>query len=282
MVSASRRRAVARYLVKHYAVSERRACRTVGLSRTVHRYVSRRPPEEALRRRIREIATIRVRYGYKRIHVLLLREGHRLNRKRTYRLYCELGLQLRARRPRRHVSAERRAPSPTRPTAPNQAWSMDFVADQLVNGKRFRVLTVLDVFTREALALEPGVHLGAADVVATLTRVAARRGAPRRIYCDNGSEFCGRLVDLWAYHRKVTMAFSRPGKPTDHAHIESFNGSFRDECLNVHWFESLSEAKVKIEAWRRDYNASRPHRALNNLAPGEYAASWAERRLETH
>lgn len=281
MVGAPRRRVAARYLISHYRVSQRRACGLVGQSRSVHRYVGRRPPETALKRRIQELAAVRVRYGYKRIHVLLKRDGMTINHKRVHRLYCELGLQLRSRRPRRHVSAAHRQPVRCQATAPNQAWSMDFVSDQLADGRRFRVLTVVDLFTREALVLRPGARLGGTDVVEALTRIAARRGVPTRIHCDNGSEFCGRIMDLWAYHHHVTMEFSRPGKPTDHAHIEAFNGRLRDECLNAHWFETIDDAKAKIEAWRRHYNESRPHRALNNLSPCEYGARWAQGRPET-
>ena len=148
---------------------------------------------------------------------------------------------------------------------------MDFVSDQLVGSKRFRALTVVDVYTRECLAITPGQHLGAEDVVKTLEGIAAKRGAPSGIQCDNGSEFSGRLTDMWAYQRSVKMMFSRPGKPTDKAFIESFNGSLRDECLNTHWFSSIEDAKVKLEAWRKDYNENRPHRSLNNLTPNEYA-----------
>lgn len=276
MVGASLRREAVRYLERHYGVSERRACRTVAQPRSVQRYQSIRRSQEVLQRRIREIARSRIRYGYRRIHVLLRREGWPINKKRVYRLYCELGLQLRAKRPRRRVSAAHRQPPKRLARQPNDAWSMDFVTDQAHHGERFRMLTVVDVYTRECLAIEPGQHLGGADVVAVLTRIAARRGTPRRIFCDNGSEFQSRLVDLWAYQNQVTMEFSRPGKPTDNAHIESFNGSFRDECLNVHWFSTLADAKVKIEAWRREYNESRPHRALNNLTPLEYAATMVE------
>lgn len=263
-----------RYLQSHYGISERRSCALVSLSRSVIWYQPKRPPQDALRRRIREIAETRVRYGYKRIHVLLRREGWAINHKRVHRLYCEEGLQLRAKRPRRHVSAAHRQPQRSRPTAPNQVWSMDFVSDQLQGGHRFRALTLVDVFTRECLAIEPGRQLGGEDVVKVLERVAVKRGTPKRIFCDNGSEFAGRLVDLWAYRRKVTIEFSRPGKPTDNAYIESFNGSLRDECLNIHWFSTLGDARAKLESWRQEYNESRPHRALNNQTPIEYAAQW--------
>ena len=271
-----------RYLQQQYAVSERRGCRVTGMSRSTQRYVSRRPSQDALRLRIRDLARSRVRYGYRRIQVLLKREGIRVNKKRVYRLYCEEGLQLRARRPRRHVTAATRRLSAVRPLAPNVAWSMDFVSDQTAAGARFRALTVVDVFTRECLAIEPGQKLGGADVVNVLSRIATQHGVPKRIYCDNGSEFTGRLVDLWAYANKVTMQFSRPGKPTDNAFIESFNGSLRDECLNVHWFTDLTDAKQKLQAWQREYNESRPHRALNELSPLEYKARWADQRSETH
>jgi putative transposase len=228
--------------------------------------------------RIRELA--RVRYGYRRIQVLLKREGIRVNKKRVYRLYCEEGLQLRARRRRRHVTAATRRSPATRPLAPNVAWSMDFVSDQTAAGARFRALSVVDVFTRECLAIEPGQKLGAADVVNVLSRNATERGVPKRIHC--GSEFAGRLVDLWAYANKVKMQFSRPGKPTDNAFIESFNGSLRDECLNAHWFADLTDAKQKLQAWQREYNESRPHRAVNELSPLEYKARWADQWSETH
>ena len=274
MVGAPRRRVAVRYLQSHYGVSERRACALASLARSVIWYKPKRPSQDALRRRIREIAETRVRYGYKRIHVLLRREGWAIIKKRVHRLYRLEGLQIRAKRPRRHVSAARRQPPRARPTAPNQAWSMDFVSDQLQDGHRFRALTLVDVFTRECLAIEPGRQLGGEDVVKVLERLARGRGVPKRIYCDNGSEFASRLVDLWAYRNKVVIEFSRPGKPTDNAYIESFNGSLRDECLNTHWFSTLADARSKLEFWRQEYNESRPHKALNNRTPTEYAAQW--------
>ena len=276
-MKAPQRRSAVAYLRSHYGVSERRACRLVGQSRSVQWYRSRRPPQDALKRRIKEIAEVLIRYGHKRIHVLLRREEWPVNHKRVQRLYCELGLQLRSRRPRRHVSAAHRRPPKRLARRANEAWSMDFMADQLVDGRRIRLLTVVDVFTREALAIEVGSRLRSDDVVRVLTKLAAVRGAPTRLYCDNGSEFQSRLVDLWAYTRKVQIEFSRPGKPTDNAHIESFNGSLRDECLNVHWFTTLADAKEKLDAWRTDYNESRPHKALNHRTPREYAAVMAKR-----
>ena len=276
-MSAPQRREAARYLQSHYEVSERRACATVKLSRSVHRYQARRPDQSALRRHIRQIAHTRVRYGYLRIWTLLRRQGVAVNKKRVHRLYCLEGLQLRPKRPRRHVSAARRQ-RPTRTVKGlNDAWSLDFVAGELAGRSKFRMLPIVDVCSRECLGIEVGQRLGAENVVAALERIRRTRGAPRRLFCDNGSEFQSRLVDLWAYQHQVTVEFSRPGKPTDNAHIESFNGRFRDECLNTHWFADLTEARTVIEAWRTDYNESRPHMALNSMTPLEYAN---ELRLE--
>ena len=254
MVGALQRRSAVRHVQRCYSVSERRGCEVTGMHRSTCRYASVRPSQAALRQKIRDLARSRIRYGYQRIHVLLKREGIHINKKRVYRLYCEEGLQIRVRRPRRHVTAASRQPPRARPQGPNMAWSMDFVSDQAANGQRFRMLTGVDVFTRECLAIEPGQHLGGAEVVNVLRRIAAVRKAPKRIYCDNGSEFSGRLVDLWAYANGVVMQFSRPGKPTDNAYIESFNGSLRDECLNVHWFDDLTGAQTKLQAWRQEYN----------------------------
>ncbi|WP_198678738.1 IS3 family transposase [Pseudidiomarina insulisalsae] len=273
VVSVPQRRKAVRHLMSLYSISERRACALTGLSRTACRYKPRSEPQEALRQKIVAIARARVRYGYKRIHVMLKRKGIHVNKKRVHRLYCLEGLQLRPKRPRRNVSGAHRKRDYVPSTRPNEAWAMDFVADQLSTGNKFRILTVVDTFTRECLAADIGARLRSENVVATLTRLCRERGAPNRIHCDNGSEFAGQMTDLWAYTNKVTLAFSRPGKPTDNAYIESLNGSFRDECLNCHWFESLTDAKLKIEAWRDDYNKSRPHRALNNLPPLQFVAS---------
>ncbi len=165
----------------------------------------------------------------------------------------------------------RRVASVVCPRVPDEVWSLDFVADQLADGTRLRALTVVDVFSREGFAIEVGKRLRAEDVVSVLNRLVAQRRAPRYLFADNGSEFSGRLLNMWAYHYKVQIDFSRPGKPTDNSFIETFNGSFRGWCLNRHWFESLAQAKREIEAWRRDYNESRPHQALNDLTPGEFA-----------
>jgi putative transposase len=221
--------------------------------------------------RMTEIAQTRVRYGYRRIHILMQREGWQINHKRLYRLYRQAGLNLRMKRPRRRVSAAHRA-ARTDPVKVNQVWSMDFVSDALFNGRRFRALTLLDVYSRECLAIHVDVSIRAERVVEIMRSVTSARGTPERIQVDNGSEFVSKALDLWAYEQRVTLDFSRPGRPQDNAHIESFNGSFRDECLNAHWFLSMEDAAEKIEDWRADYNVLRPHSALGNLAPGAFAA----------
>lgn len=275
MARPALKRPVVEYIRDHYGLPRRRACRLVGLHRSVFYYRSVRNPRLELRGRMRELARTRVRYGYRRLHVLLKREGWSLGRNLAYRLYCEEGLQLRSKLPRRRkmVVTRRERYSPRRV---NQAWSMDFVSDQLVDGRRIRALTIVDVFSREALAIEVGQRLRAENVVEVCNRLVARRGKPKRVFVDNGSEFSGRMFDLWAYHHGVRIDFSRPGKPTDNCFIETFNGSLRDECLNVHWFESLEEAKARIEAWRKDYNESRPHQALREQTPAEFAAQARE------
>lgn len=271
MARPALKRCAVDYVVDHYATSRRRACRLLRQHRSVHYYRARRDPRTALRTRMRELAQVRIRYGYRRLQVLLRREGWPVGKNLVYRLYVEESLQLRCKRPRRRkmLVARRERYVPKRP---NQAWSMDFVADQLVDGTRFRALTIVDVYTREALAIVVGQRLRSEDVVAACNRLVATRGAPVRIFVDNGSEFSGRTFDLWAYHCGTAIDFNRPGKPTDNCFVETFNGSLRDECLNVHWFETIDEAKAKIEAWRVEYNESRPHQALNELTPAEFAA----------
>jgi putative transposase len=270
MARPALKRPVVEYILDHYGLTQRRACRLVKLHRSTFYYRSVKDPQPELRLRMREIAQSRVRYGYRRIHVLLRREGFRLGKNQAYRLYCEEGLQLRSKLPKRRKMAvtrrERYVPRRT-----NQAWSMDFVSDQLTNGQRFRALTIVDVFSREALAIQVEKQLRGENVVEVCNALVAQRGAPKRVFTDNGSEFSGRMFDLWAYHHGVRIDFSRPGKPTDDCFIESFNGSLRDECLNVHWFESMEEAKARIEAWRIDYNESRPHQALQEETPAQFA-----------
>ena len=265
------------YLQDSHRVSERHACRVARLNRGTFRYRGHKDPRTELRMRIREIAQARVRYGYRKIRVLLNREGWKVGKYLVERIYREEGLTLHQRRKRRRRVAEHRRER-FHPTAPNQVWSMDFVADQLADGRRFRSLTVVDIYTRECLAIESEQRLKGEDVVRVLNRTKSQRGVPRMLYCDNGSEFSSQAMDLWAYQNGVRIAFSRPGKPTDNAFVESFNGTFRTECLDAHWFTSLTETQQIVETWRREYNESRPHRALGEKTPNEFANELAASR----
>lgn len=259
------------YLRVTYKVSERKACNALGFPRSSNRYKSTADRQEFLRIRLRDLAAARVNYGYRRLHILLAREGWLINHKRVYRLYTEEGLTMRRKRPkRRFVSSTVREKRPN-VHSKNQCWSMDFVADQLVDGRRLRVLTIVDNFTRESLGLYAAQNIKGDDVVRVLDGIIANRGKPSRIQVDNGSEFTSRSMDLWAYLNKVKLDFSRPGKPTDNAFIESFNGKFRAECLNENWFLSLADARDKIASWRDEYNCHRPHSSLGNLTPVKFA-----------
>jgi putative transposase len=222
--------------------------------------------------RIKELAAVRVRYGYRRIHVLLQREGWAVNQKRVYRIYCEEGLNLRKKRPKKRTSEHFRV---SRETARdiNDCWSMDFASDSLFNGRRFRALTIVDIFSRECLGIEVDQGIKGDDVVNILDYIKSRRGTPRIIRCDNGPEFVSKVLDKWAYENHIVLDFSRPGKPTDNAFAESFIGSFRDECLNVNWFLSLEDARNKIETWRVDYNEYRPHSSLDYKTPDAFTRS---------
>jgi putative transposase len=259
-----------------FGLSERRACRALGLSRSVQRYRSVADDQAALRMRLRDLAAARVRYGYRRLHVLLRREGWPVNHKRVYRLYREEGLTLR-RKPRpKRPSLPRVAPPP--PTRPHAQWSMDFLSDRLADGRRFRVLTLVDHVSRVSPAIAADRSLPGERVAAVLEAAAHVYGQPERICVDNGPEFASRALDAWAYRRGVQLVFSRPGKPTDNAYIEAFNSRFRDECLDQHWFASLEEARQAIEDWRLEYNAERPHGSLGQQTPAEFAARWYRTR----
>lgn len=256
------------HLIRHGGLSVRRACRLVGLRRTTAQYRPRRPADAAVRARLRALAEQRGRFGYRRLHVLLRREGWRVNHKRVERLYREERLSLRLRRRRKHA-AVLRVPLP-RPQRPNQHWAMDFMADALNSGRRLRILTLVDTYSRECPAIEVDTSLPGPRVVQVLERLVAARGRPEAIRVDNGPECIGNALDAWAYQQGITLDPIRPGKPRENAYIESFNGRVRDECLNAHWFATLQEAREIIEAWRIDDNRCRPHSALGNLAPEEF------------
>jgi putative transposase len=205
------------------------------------------------------------------MHVLLRREGWMVNHKRVYRLYRDEGLGLRRKRPKRRRAAMARTPRPT-VSRPDERWTMDFMSDALANGQKLRVLTVLDAYTRECLALDAAVHFRGQDVARVLTEIGMRRGLPPVINCDNGTEFTSGALDHWAWAHQVRLDFSRPGKPTDNAMIEAFNASVRRECLSEHYFSTVAEAQIVLRAYRDDYNNQRPHSSLEQQTPAEFRA----------
>jgi len=245
------------------------------LARSTHRYQSRKAErDDELRQRLRQLASKRMRFGYRRLTAMLVRAGVEVNHKRVYRLYREEGLAMRIRE-RRRMRWKGAAISPAA-TKPNQRWSIDFVSDCVSTGKVIRMLTMVDDCTRECPAIEVDTSLSGLRVRRVLDRVVAERGLPEAIVLDNGPEFRGRALAAWSEERGVRLEFIQPGKPVQNAYVESFNGRLRDECLNANWFTSLRDARRKIEAWRRDYNQERPHSSLNYMPPEEFARSRAE------
>lgn len=243
------------------------------MARASLQYQSRRDPQEALRIRLREVAAARVRFGYRRLTVLLRRDGWHVNAKRIYRLYTEEGLMVRTKH-RTKAAGRARVPQPVA-TAPNQRWSMDFMSERVADGRWFRILTVVDQYTRECLCLLADQSLTGEQVAQALEPVVRQRGAPRSITVDNGSEFASRVMDAWAYRHRVQLEFIRPGKPVENGFIESFNGRLRDECLNVEVFFTLEDVREKLTRWREDYNHQRPHSSLQDETPAAFAADWS-------
>jgi putative transposase len=265
------------YVEVEYQLSERHACRLLGLGRSTRRYRQRKSERDnAVRTRLKELAAQRMRFGYRRLTAMLEREGTPANHKRVYRLYREEGLAMRIRQRRRI----RWNGVVARPAArrPNERWSMDFVSDCVSGGKVIRMLTMVDDCTRECPVIEVDTSLGGLRVRRVLDRMAIERGLPEAIVVDNGPEFRGRALAAWSEQRGVRLEFIQPGKPVQNAYIESFNGRLRDECLNANWFTSLSDARRKIETWRKDYNEQRPHSSLNYLPPAEFARIATEMR----
>lgn len=266
MTPAARRAAVS-HLQEHFAVSERRASRLVGISRSTVRYQPSHRADAALLDRLRTLALERPRFGYRRLHVLLRREGHTVNHKRVYRLYRRAGLAVRQRK-RKRVARTRVAPAIIG-TNPNARWSLDFMQDTLASGRRVRTLSVLDTCTREALAIAVDTSLPSRAVTQILDRIIRERQRPQAIVLDNGPELTSRWFDQWAAWQGIHLDYIEPGKPVQNAVMESFNGRFRDECLNSHWFTSLADARQIIESWRIDYNQTRPHSSLDYQTPEE-------------
>jgi putative transposase len=270
MVTPAAKREAVAHLQALLDVSERRACRVIAVDRTVVRYQSRRPSDEGLREKLRDLAHQRRRFGYRRLHILLRREGIAINRKKTQRLYREEGLTVRRRKGRKRAVGTR-APAPVA-ALPNQRWSLDFVHDQLVTGRRFRVLNVVDDVTRECLAAVPDTSISGKRVVRELARLIAVHGKPGMIVSDNGTELTSNAVLEWCGQAKVEWHYTTPGKPTQNAFVESFNGRMRDELLNETLFTSIGHAREKIAAWVHDYNTGRPHSSLGYATPAAFAA----------
>jgi putative transposase len=274
-MTPAQRRAAVQWVQERHGLSERHACRLVGIGRSTLRYCPRgSSDEEALRQRLRTLAAERPRFGYRRLHVLLRREGVTVNHKRIERLYREEGLAVR-RRTRKRVARDGRGRAAL-PGRPNQQWGIDFVSDTLAWGRRIRLFTVVDIFTREVLAIEVDTSLPGGRVVRVLERLAIGRGAPDEIVLDNGPELAGKAVDQWAYERGVQLRFIEPGKPVQNAFVESFHGRLRDECLDRHWFLGLNDARHTVEAWREDDHRSRPHSALGYRPPAEFRRFFEE------
>lgn len=270
MVRPAQRREVVAWARTAYQLSERKACRIVRVSSSFVRYRSRRPDQAPLRRRLRELAGVRVRAGYRQLHVYLRREGWRINHKRVYRLYTLEGLVLKVKRPRRHRSAAVRV-GRTAASKRDEQWAMDFMHDTLTGSVAIRILTVIDLFSRECVALVAARTFSGGTVGTILNEAGRRRGSlPETIRVDNGTEFTSKELDHWAYWNKVRLDFSRPGKPADNCFAEAFNGSLRRECLSQHWFIGLEDAQQTLDAWKEDYNNNRPHSSLGRIPPAEF------------
>lgn len=264
------KRTAACVMVTEFRRSQARSCSLVGLQRSTFRYRSRRGADTTLRERLREWAQRKPKYGYRRLAIFLRRDGIRVNHKRLFRLYRLEGLVLPRKRPRRKLWQR---PMPLAvATGRGQRWSIDFVSDQLGGGRRIRALTVVDDFTRECPLLYVDNSIGGVRLVRLFEELSEELPLPAAIVCDNGTEFTSGAFMSWAEQRCIDIRFIRPGKPTQNAYVESFNGKFREECLNTHWFSSLAHAREVIETWRRDYNEVRPHSSLGDLTPAEFAA----------
>ncbi len=270
MVTPAARREAILWIREEHQASERRACGLASCARSTARYRARRGGQEELRARLRELASQKPRYGYRRLTALLRRSGETVNPKRVHRLYQLAGLAVRKKK--RKKLAAKAKPIRVPAAAPNHRWGMDFMEDSLASGRKFRTFNVLDEQPRECLAIEVDTSLPATRVIRVLDRLVAERGAPRELSVDNGPEYTSLALEQWAEKNQVVLDFSRPGKPTDNPFIESFNGKFRDECLNESWFLGLPDARSIIERYRREYNEERPHSSLGYLTPVEFIA----------
>jgi putative transposase len=272
MVNPQQKREAAQ-LLQGCGLSAKAACRLVGISRSLYSYKSKRDDEQ-LRKDLLKAAADRPRFGYKRLCLLLKAEGPVVNHKRVYRIYREENLAVRRRTKKRHPWRTR-SPRPE-VDGPNVRWSMDFMSDTLACGKRFRTLNIIDDFSRECLAIDVNTRLPSLKVIEALDRIKHTRGLPKEIVVDNGPEFTSKRMIIWACNNGVTMRFIDPGKPTQNAFIESFNGRVRDECLNQFWFTSLGDARKTISIWKEDYNDKRPHSSLKNVTPRQFMRQYQE------
>ncbi len=257
---------------EHFGRSEKKACMLLGISRSCYRYTSAHK-DIGLKERLKELAHVKPRYGCRRLHLLLKKEGLVINHKRTERVYRAEQLGLRMKR-RKKVSSVPRSPLPV-PTVPNEQWAMDFVHDSMVSGRKFKCLSILDLFSRESLVIYAGTSIPSRVVVDILDRLREMRGVPKSIITDNGPEFTSKAIHAWADQKHVEIIHITPGRPMENAFIESFQGRLRDECLNVQWFQTLGDARDKIERWRVEYNTERPHSALGGLAPYQFVSQAA-------
>lgn len=277
MVSPEARRDEVKRLQGIFEVSERRVCRGLRLHRSTLRYRPKSDSDAHLREQLIALAYERPRFGYRRLHTLLCRTGFVRGIKWLYRVYREAGLSMRRKRPKRVRRGERCViPQATRP---NERWSMDFVHDQLANGRKIRMLNIIDDFTRECVAIEVDTCLSGNRVVNVLDRLAAERGLPKVITCDNGTEFTSKALARWQARHDVRLNFIEPGKPTQNAFIESFNGRLRDECLNQNIFFGLNHARSCMHQWRKDYNTERPHSSINNMPPALFALTFNQKQV---
>jgi putative transposase len=267
------KRRAAGHLVKTHGISERRACRVLRLHRSVARYrsVSQRD-DGPLEARLKALAQQYPRYGYLMLHHLIRAEGLVINRKRTYRIYTALGLQVRTKR--RKKITRPRIPMPI-PEGRNERWSVDFMSDQLANGRRFRILNLVDDYSRECIGQIVDFSISGQRLSQYLDQLGWHRPLPKTLICDNGSELTSKAMFFWSRRARTKLHFIQPGKPTQNAFVESFNGSFRDTCLNQHWFKDLVDARQTIAAWRQHYNHVRPHSSLGYRPPSEYAREAA-------
>lgn len=274
MVSPQAKRKAMNDLIFNHGISQRRACRLLAFDRSVGRYKHKMTNDTETKAKIISIANERRRFGYRRICILLKREGLKINHKKVYRLYKEVGLKIKKRGGRKRALGSRIVPEEL--CKPNQRWSLDFVSDALANGRRLRILTIVDDFTRESLKMVVDTSINGVRVARELTELMEIRGRPESILSDNGTEFTSNAILKWSWDNKIGWKYIQPGKPMQNGYIESFNGKLRDECLNENWFLSIKDARSIIEKWREDYNGYRPHTSLKGLSPEQFARNLKE------